>query len=164
MPNTIIIRETFPTRDDAEGARNRLEHGGFSRHTIALVPVGDHFELAIHTRPEHSQEVRACIEGSDFMIQARRYVREYAPSAGQSLLLVWAMAATAVAFGYALSRNRDQWLHNKGNIDRRWDRADRLADTRYEDGWRVGHGRNVGSTRMADNLRDATGTSSTAVE
>jgi hypothetical protein len=139
MPNTIIIRETFPTRDDAEGARNRLEHGGFPQHTVAIVPVGDHFELAVHTRPEHAEQVRDCIEGSDLMVLARRYVREYAPSAGQSLLLVWAIAATAVAFGYALSRNRDQWLHDTQNIDRRWDRADRLADTSRDDEVWQGH-------------------------
>ena len=49
------------------------------------------------------------------------------------MLLLGGIATTAVALVYAFSRNRQRWLDDTGNIDRRWDRADRLADTRYED-------------------------------
>jgi hypothetical protein len=136
MANTIIIRKAFSSRDDAEAARDRLHYGGFPREDIAIVGVGEQFELALHTRPEDAQRVQDCINSSDLMLQAARYgrlLREHAPSAAQSLLLLGGIATTAVALVYAFSRNRQRWLNDTGNIDRRWDRADRLADTRYED-------------------------------
>jgi hypothetical protein len=136
MANTIIIRKAFSSRDDAEGARDRLHYGGFPREDIAIVGVGEQFELAVHTRPEHAQGVQDCINSSDLMLQAARYgrlLREHAPSVGQSLLLLGGIATTAVALVYAFSRNRQRWLDDTGNFDRRWDRADRVADTRYED-------------------------------
>jgi hypothetical protein len=136
MANTIIIRKAFSSRDDAEGARDRLHYGGFPREDIAIVGAGQHFELAIHTRPEHAQQVQDCINSSSLTLQAARYgrlLREHAPSAGQSLLLLGSIAATAVAVVFAFSRNRQRWLEDSGNIDRRWDRADRLVDTRDED-------------------------------
>jgi hypothetical protein len=136
MPNTIIIRKVFHTREDAEAARERLQYGGFAREDIAVVGVGGQFDLAVHTRPEHAQRVQDCINSSDFMVQAARYgrvLREHAPSAGQSLLLLGAVAGTAFALVYALRRNHERWVNDTTNIDRRWDRPDRLADTRYED-------------------------------
>jgi hypothetical protein len=136
MPNTIIIRQAFASRDDAEGARERLQYGGFPREDIAVVGFGERYELAIHTRPEHAQRVSDCINSSDLTLQAARYgrlIREHAPSAGQSLLLLTVIAATAGALAYALRRNHQQWLEDTSNIDRRWDRPDRLADTRHED-------------------------------
>jgi hypothetical protein len=136
MSNTIIIRKTFASRDDAHSARDRLEYGGFPRESIAVFRVGERFELAIHTRPEHAQRVQDCINSSNFVLQAAHYgslLREHAPSAGQSMLLLGGIAATAVALVYAFRRNRQRWLEDTGNIDRRWDRPDRLADTEQED-------------------------------
>jgi len=136
MANTIIIRKAFTSRDNAEGARDRLHYGGFPPEDIAIIGAGQQFELVIHTRPEHAQQVQDCINSSDLTLQAARYgrlLREHAPSAGQSLLLLCGIAATAAGLVYAFSSNRQRWLQDTGNIDRRWDRADRLADTRDED-------------------------------
>ena len=76
MQDTIIIRETFSNRDDAEGARERLEYAGFARNSMNITRLGDQFELAIHTRPEKRQRVQDCIDASDVMFEARRYARK----------------------------------------------------------------------------------------
>jgi uncharacterized protein (DUF2267 family) len=56
-----------------------------------------------------------------------------APSAGQVVFLVAGMAAAAAGIAYAFNRNRQRFLEDHRNIDRRWDRPDRLADTSHED-------------------------------
>jgi len=136
MQNTIIIRKVFHTRDDAEAARERLQYGGFAREDISVFGVGEQFDLAIHTRPEYAQRVRDCINSSILTLQAARYgrvLREHAPSAGELLLLLGAVAGIAFALVYALRRNHERWVNDASNVDRRWDRPDRLADTSYED-------------------------------
>jgi hypothetical protein len=57
----------------------------------------------------------------------------YAPSPGQIMLLLGGMAVASVAVVYAFSRNRERLLEDARNIDRRWDRPDRLADTMQEE-------------------------------
>jgi hypothetical protein len=57
----------------------------------------------------------------------------YAPSRGQIILLLGGMAVASVAIVYAFSRNRERLLDEARDIDRRWDRPDRLADTRQEE-------------------------------
>jgi hypothetical protein len=110
MQDTIIIRETFSNRDDAEGARERLEYAGFARNSMNITRLGDQFELAIHTRPEKRQRVQDCIDASDVMFEAQRYARkmsEHAPSGGQTVVLVGVIAAVGAALYYAYSRQRD---------------------------------------------------------
>jgi hypothetical protein len=110
MQDTITIRETFSSRDDAEDARERLESAGFSRNSMNLMRSGDRFELTIHTRPENRQRVRDCIEASDVMFEMRRYGREiadHAPSPGQSALLVGVIAAIGAGLYYAYTRQRE---------------------------------------------------------
>ena len=58
---------------------------------------------------------------------------DYSPSPGQLTLLVAGISAVAIAIVYAFNRNRQRFLNDPRNIDRRWDRPDRLADTWYED-------------------------------
>ena len=41
MRNTIIIRERFSSRDDAEEARQRLEYAGFAHNSINITRIGD---------------------------------------------------------------------------------------------------------------------------
>jgi hypothetical protein len=157
MPNTITIRKAFSSGDDAAAARDRLACAGFAREDIALDRVDQHFELSIHTAPEHAQRFRDAIHSSDLTVQAARYVRlfrEHAPPAAQSLLLFGVITATAGALAYALHRNHQRWLEDSGNIDRRWDRPDRLADTRHEEArWRADqrftHQRSAGRYRSA---------------
>ncbi len=110
MQDTIIIRETFSSRDDADEARDRLEYGGFARNSMNIMRIGEQYELAIHTRPENRQRVQDYISGSDVMFQARRYGREiseYAPSPGQTALLFGAIAAVGFGLYYAYTRQRD---------------------------------------------------------
>ena len=110
MRDTITIRETFASRDEAEEGRERLEYGGFARNSMNIMRTGDQYELAIHTRPENRQRVQDCLSGSDFMFEARRYgreIREYAPSPGQSALLFGVIAAVSAGLYYAYTRRRD---------------------------------------------------------
>jgi hypothetical protein len=140
MPNTITIRKAFSAGDDAAAARDRLASAGFAREDIAVDRVDQHFELSIHTAPEHAQRFRDAINSSDLTVHAARYVRlfrEHARPAAQSVLLLGIIAAMAGALTYALRRNHQRWVNDRGNIDRRWDRPDRLADTRHEEArWR----------------------------
>jgi hypothetical protein len=110
MQETVIIREMFSSRDDAEDARERLQYGGFARNSMKIMRIGDEFELEIHTRPEHRDRVEGCINASDAAFQTRKFGRkamEAAPSAAQSLLLVGTIAAGAAALYYGFTRRRD---------------------------------------------------------
>lgn len=111
MQDTVTIRETFSSRDDAEAARERLEHSGFARNSMNITRIGDQFELAVHTRPGNRQRAEECINASDIMFEARRYGRqisEHAPSAGQSMLLVGVLAAVAGGLYYAFRRQGEE--------------------------------------------------------
>jgi hypothetical protein len=160
MPNTITIRKAFSSGDDAAAARDRLASAGFTREDIAVDRVDQHFELSIHTAPEHAQRFRDAINSSDLTVQAARYVRlvrEHAPPAAQPLMLFGVITATVCALAYALHRNHQRWLEDSGNIDRRWDRPDRLADTRHEEAkWRADQP--FTHQRSADRYRSATAT------
>jgi hypothetical protein len=110
MRDTIIIRERFSSRDDAEEARERLEYAGFAHSSINIMRIGSEYELAIHTRPENRERVQDCFNGSDLMFEARRYGREiseHAPSPGQSALLFGVIAAVGAGLYYAYTRRRD---------------------------------------------------------
>src|SRR5215208_6271138 len=110
MRDTIIIRERFPSREDAVEARQKLEVAGFVHDSINLMRVGDQYELAIHTRPENRDRVQECLSGSDFMFEARRYGRELsepAPSPGQIALLFGVVAGIGAGVYYAYTRQRD---------------------------------------------------------
>jgi hypothetical protein len=83
--------------------------------------IGDGYELAIHARPENRARGQDCIEGSDFMCEARRYGRqisEHAPSPGQSALLFGVIAAVGAALYYAYTRSRDLYAETYPTQDR----------------------------------------------
>jgi hypothetical protein len=121
MEDTITIRETYSSRDEAEEARERLEDGGFARNSMNIMRIGDHYELSIHTRPENRDRVQDYIEGSDFMFEARRYGRqisEHAPSPGQTALLFGVIGAVGAALYYAYTRRRDLYAETYPSRDR----------------------------------------------
>ena len=122
MRDTIIIRERFFSRDDAEEARQRLEHAGFAHNSINITRIGDDCELAILTRPENRARVQDCIEGShDLIFEARRYGRqisEHVPSPGQTALLFSVIGAAGAALYYAYSRRRDLYAETYPSRDR----------------------------------------------
>ena len=109
MQDTITIRETFSTRDDAEDARERLESAGFSRNSMNL--MRSRALRADAPYPAGEQAAGAgCIEASDAMFEMRRYGREiadHAPSPGQSALLVGVIAAIGAGLYYAYTRQRE---------------------------------------------------------
>jgi hypothetical protein len=133
MDDRITVRETFSSRDEAEEARERLEYGGFARNSMNIMR-GDQFELSIHTRPENRDRVQECIEGSDFMFEARRYGRqisEHAPSPGQTALLVGVIGAVGAALYYAYTRSRD--LHAATYSSRERSAVRRLYEAHREE-------------------------------
>ena len=112
MRDTIIIRERFSGRDDAEEARQMLEYAGFAHNSINIMQIGEDYELAIHTRPENRARVQDCIERSDLRFEARRYARqisEHSPSPGQTALLFGVVGAVGGVLYYAYTRRRDLW-------------------------------------------------------
>jgi hypothetical protein len=147
MQDTTTIRETFSDRDGAESARERLEYAGFARNSIDIMRVGDQLELTIHTRPENRQRAEDCINASDIAFAARRYGRQAldaAPAAGQTLLLLGAVAATGAALYWAFSRNReyleearrwasDTYEHWQGDDDRQPRGRNRDYNGRFAD-------------------------------
>jgi hypothetical protein len=86
------------------------------------------------TQDQTSQETE---RGNRWIVAgARRYgaqAIENAPSARETMLLLGTIGLAAVGLVYAFSRNRQRWLNDTSNIDRRWDRPDRLADTWQEE-------------------------------
>ena len=140
MRDTIIIRERFYSRDDAEEARERLEYSGFAHSSINIMRIGDEYELAIHTRPENRDQVQDCLSRLDFMSEARRYGREmseHAPSPSQIALLFGIVGAVGAAVYYAYTRRRDLYAETYPARDRsavrRLYEAHRM-DTRLVDG------------------------------
>ena len=105
MRDTISIRQTSPPSEGTD---------------VTIRAFGEPKERATHRGTAEAQR------------NARR-ISEHAPSPGQIMLLVGAIGVATVAVAYAFSRNRQQLLGDSGNINRRWDRADRVADTRKED-------------------------------
>jgi len=90
-----------------------------------------HGQTDDHTSREAEREDRGIIaEAPHYGAQAA----EYAPSARETMLLLGTIGLAAVGLVYAFRRNRERWLNDPTNIDRRWDRPDRLADTRQEHG------------------------------
>lgn len=121
MRNTIIIRERFSSRDDAEEARQRLEYAGFAHNSINITRIGDDYELAIHTRPENRARVQDCMERSDLRFEARRYARqisEHSPSPSQTALLFGVVGAVGGVLYYAYTRRRDLWATSYPPRDR----------------------------------------------
>ena len=104
----IPIREAFSNRREAEAARDRLEYGGFQRHRVQLVRIGDQFVVILHTRPEEERDARDLIEKTgwlpDWASRYGREIAEYAPSPRNSLLGLAIAAGAGAALYWAFTR------------------------------------------------------------
>jgi hypothetical protein len=111
MTRTIVLREVFPSRDEAEAARDRLADHGFSLSSISLTGTGGPCELIVRAHPEDRYRAEQAIRDSWLTHQTHRYARqvyEHAPSREQSVLLFGAIALAGAALVYAFSRSQQE--------------------------------------------------------
>ncbi len=109
MTRTIVVREVFPSRGEAQAARDRLEYHGFPLSSVSLTGTGGPCELVVRTHPEDRHRAEQAIHESWFAHEAHRYGRhvyEHAPSQGQLLFLIGTIAALGAAVAWAFSRSQ----------------------------------------------------------
>ena len=73
MTKTIVVREVFPSRDEAEAARDRLGDHGFSLSSISLTGSGGPCELIVRTNPEDRHRAEQAIHESWWTHEAHQY-------------------------------------------------------------------------------------------
>lgn len=71
--HTTTAWATFPTREDAEQAIQRLSSGGFARNSIDLDRRQDgRWEVTVHTRPHNTERVNALLRAPSPMYAVER--------------------------------------------------------------------------------------------
>jgi hypothetical protein len=112
MPE-IPIREAFSSRQDAEAARDRLEYGGFARSRVQLLRLGDEFVVVFYAQPEEREHAQDLMSKTGWLPDWGRRMAEHAPTPGQTLIGLAAIAGAGVALYWALSQ------YQQGSIPRR---------------------------------------------
>jgi hypothetical protein len=115
MPkNTTLIWASYPSRELAEQAVDRLKISGFARNSIDLDRREDGgWNVGVHTREHNLERVQKLLHSSNRMFA----LNQYGGGAAQTLLsspLVWAGAAALAGIAtYALlPRNRRPTVHS----------------------------------------------------
>src|SRR5688572_18192334 len=103
MPE-IPIREAFSSRHDAEAARDRLEYGGFARSRVRLLRLGDEFVVVLYAQPEEREHAQDLMGKTGWLPDWGRRMAEHAPTPGQTLIGLAAIAGAGAALYWALSQ------------------------------------------------------------
>ena len=112
MPE-IPIREAFSNRQDAEAARDRLEYGGFARSRVRLLRLGNEFVVVFYAQPEEREHAQDLISRTGWLPDWGRRMAEHAPTPGQTLIGLAAVAGAGAALYWAVSR------YQQGSFPRR---------------------------------------------
>jgi hypothetical protein len=106
--NTTLAWASFPTREEAEQARIRLEENGFARNSIDLDRRDDgSYTVEVHTREENLPHVEELLHTSASMYAARRFTSNLITTATANPLVVAGAAALGALVIYnLLPRNR----------------------------------------------------------
>jgi hypothetical protein len=163
MARTTVIREVFPSRDEAEAARDRLTDHGISLTNISMTGSGGPCELIVRTHPEDRHRAEQAIHESWWAHEAHQYGRqlyEHAPSRGQSFLLLGAIAAAGVGLAWAFTRTHHEQNY-RPRVTTRRNREGGYRDTAAPR-WEVDRGYNVERRRTDvtsddERLRTASG-------
>ena len=106
--HTTTAWATFPTREDAEQAIQRLSSGGFARNSIDLDRRQDGgWEVTVHTSPRNTERVNALLRAPSPMYAVERRSSGAVESlTGNPLVLAGAAALAGTIIYSLLPRNR----------------------------------------------------------
>ncbi len=106
--HTTTAWATFPTREDAEQAVQRLSSAGFARNSIDLEHrQDDSWEVTVHTKPHNTERVNALLRASSPMYAVERRVSGAVESlVGNPLVLAGAAALAGTIIYSLLPSNR----------------------------------------------------------
>jgi len=138
--NTTLAWASFPTREEAEQARQRLEENGFARNSIDIDRrPDDTFTVGVHTREENLPRVEQLLHTSAPMYAARRLSSNVIKTVTANPLVMVGGAALAGLVLYSLlPRNRRPTVHSIREFPGRLrDTARGLPDTMRETARRV---------------------------
>jgi hypothetical protein len=112
--NTTLAWASFPTRDEAEQARRRLEENGFARNSIEIDRRQDGtFTVEVHTREKNLPRVEQLLHTSAPMYAARQFGSDVMRTATTNPLVLIGGAALAGLVIYSLlPRNRRPTVHS----------------------------------------------------
>jgi hypothetical protein len=133
--NTTLAWASFPTREEAEQARQRLEENGFARNSIEIDRRQDGtFTVEVHTREENLPRVEQLLHTSAPMYAARRLSSNVVKTVTTNPLVMVGGAAFAGLVLYSLlPRNRRPTVHSIREFPSRLrDTARELPDTMRE--------------------------------
>src|SRR5215207_8551672 len=101
--NTTLAWASFPTRDEAEQARRRLEENGFARNSIEIDRRQDGtFTVEVHTREKNLPRVEQLLHTSAPMYAARQFGSDVMRTATTNPLVLIGGAALAGLVIYSL--------------------------------------------------------------
>jgi len=112
--NTTLAWASFPTREEAEQARQRLEDNGFARNSIEIDRRQDGtFSVEVHTREENLPRVEQLLHTSAPMYAARQLSSNVIKTVTTNPLVMMGGAALAGLVLYSLlPRNRRPTVHS----------------------------------------------------
>jgi hypothetical protein len=112
--NTTLAWASFPTRDEAEQARRRLEENGFARNSIEIDRRQDGtFTVEVHTREENLPRVEQLLHTSAPMYAARQFGSDVMRTATTNpLVLIGGAALAGLVIYNLLPRNRRPTVHS----------------------------------------------------
>jgi hypothetical protein len=118
---TTLAWASFPSREEAEQARIRLEENGFARNSINLDRRRDGtFTVEVHTREENLPRVEQLLHTSASMYAARRFTSNLITSAtANPLVIAGAAALGAVVLYNLLPRSRRPTVYSIREIPAR---------------------------------------------
>jgi hypothetical protein len=116
--NTTLAWASFPTREEAEAARERLEDNGFARNSIDLDRRDDgSYTVEVHTREENLQRVERLLHTSASLYAFRQRTSNLFQTAASNPLVMIGGAALAGAVIYSLlPRNRRPTVYSLREI------------------------------------------------
>jgi hypothetical protein len=123
--NTTLAWASFPTREEAEQARRRLEENGFARNSIELDRRQDGtFTVEVHTREQNLPHVEQLLHTSAPMYAARQLSSNVIKTVTTNPLVMIGGAALAGLVLYSLlPRNRRPTVYSLREL------PSRLRDT-----------------------------------
>jgi hypothetical protein len=112
---------SFPTRDEADHARRRLEKNGFARNSISLDRRQDgSFCVKVHTSEENLSRVENILQSTGPMYAMRQLRSNVVDTVTTNPMAIIGAAVLAGLVGYSLlPRNRRTIVHSIREMPRR---------------------------------------------
>jgi hypothetical protein len=105
--NTTLAWAAFPTREEAEQARRRLEENGFARNSIDIDRQNGTFTVEVRTREENLPRVEQLLHTSAPMYAARQFKANMMKTVSTNpLVMIGGAALVGLVLYSLLPRNR----------------------------------------------------------